>query len=65
MTEFTINDKTYDSEKISDQAKYLLSQVQSTLAKLRDLKREIDLNQIAHEGFKNLLAEELEKEEGV
>lgn len=57
----TINDKSYDIEELSDEAKTLLKNVSYTDAKLTDLKREIAVVQTARNAYLQALSISAEK----
>jgi len=57
----TINDKTYDIEELSDEAKNLLANVRYADAKLTDLKREIAVVQTARNAYLQALSVSAEK----
>jgi len=57
------NDKSYVIEELSDQAKYLISQVQDLGNQIASTKGRLDQLEVAQRGFTNMLGEELNKEE--
>jgi len=64
MTDITFNDKKYIVEDLSERAQYIVSQINDIQHELAMEKSKIDRLEVANNGFKQLLAEELEKEEG-
>jgi len=57
------NDKSYVIEELSDQAKYIISQVQDLGTQIASTKARLDQLEVAQRGFTNMLGEELNKEE--
>ncbi len=57
----TINDKSYDIEELSDEAKNLLANVRFADAKLKDLQREVAVVQTARNAYLQALALSAEK----
>ena len=69
MTEVTekatlqLNDKNYVIEDLSDQAKYIVAQLQDLKAQEAQTKAKLDQVTVAAEGFKNLLEKQIEEDE--
>jgi hypothetical protein len=64
MTDITFNDKKYIVEDLPERAQYIVSQINDIQNELAMEKSKIDRLEVANNGFKQLLAQELEKEEG-
>jgi len=64
MTDITFNDKKYTVEDLSERARYMVAQIEEIQNELAIEKAKIDRLEVASNGFKQLLADELEKEEG-
>lgn len=58
------DDKTYIIEDLSDQAKYLVSQLQDLNQQASASRAKLDQIEVAKRGFTDMLEEELSKEEG-
>lgn len=56
------DDKNYVIEDLSDQAKYLVSQIQDLMQQAQATKARLDQVEVARKGFEDLLRTELEKE---
>ena len=69
MTEVTdkatlqLNDKNYVIEDLSDQAKYIVAQLQDLKNQEAQTKAKLDQVTVAAEGFKNLLEKQIEEDE--
>jgi len=57
------NDKSYVIEELSDQAKYIVNQLQDLGNQIASTKGRLDQLEVAQRGFTNMLGEELNKEE--
>lgn len=57
----TIDDKEYNVDEFSDQAKYLLHHIQDVETQATDLKQKLEQLEVTQMGFIRLLKEELEK----
>jgi len=57
------NDKSYVIEELSDQAKYIVNQIQDLGNQIASTKGRLDQLEVAQRGFTNMLGEELNKEE--
>jgi len=57
------NDKSYVIEELSDQAKYIVNQIQDLGTQIASTKARLDQLEVAQRGFTNMLGEELNKEE--
>lgn len=55
----TVEDKTYDLEKLSDEARQMLVNVQAAEHELRELDRKAAIAQTAHAAYMNALKEAL------
>jgi hypothetical protein len=67
MTEFTFKDKAYDTETVSERAKYFITQINYIQDELYKERCKIDRLELSNKAFNELLEVELgeeEKEEG-
>jgi hypothetical protein len=63
MGKIKINDKEYETEDLSDQAKQAISMLAMTDNKIRELQRDINICQAAQGVYTRILQEQLPKEE--
>ena len=59
----TFNDKNYIIEDMSDQARYIVAQLQDLQAQESQAAARLDQVKVATDGFKTLLSAQLEKDE--
>ena len=68
MTDITFNGKQYNSEEISEKARYFVGQLNYIQEEIFKLRSKIDRLELANEAFNKFLTDELEgedeKEEG-
>jgi len=57
------NDKNYIIEDMSDQARYIVAQLQDLQSQEGQMKAKLDQITVAAEGFKNLLNKQIEEDE--
>ena len=57
------NDKNYIIEDMSDQARYIVAQLQDLQTQEGQMKAKLDQITVAAEGFKNLLNKQIEEDE--
>ena len=57
----SFNDQNYVIDDLSDQAKYIVAQLQDLEQQLTGTRARLDQLEVAKNGFTNLLQEELEK----
>ena len=57
------NDKNYIIEDMSDQARYIVAQLQDLQTQEGQMKAKLDQITVATEGFKNLLTKQIEEDE--
>jgi len=57
------NDKNYIIEDMSDQARYIVAQLQDLQSQEGQMKAKLDQITVAAEGFKNLLTKQIEEDE--
>ena len=55
-----IDDTEYAFDDLSEKAKYVLTHMQELKIKLNNLRRKIDKEQMAYDGFANILKSEIE-----
>lgn len=58
----TIDDKEYNVDEFSDQAKYFLHHIQDVEAQAKETKQKLEQLEVTQLGFVKLLKEELEKD---
>jgi hypothetical protein len=58
------NDQTYVIEDLSDNAKYLVGQIQDLMQQKTATQARLDQVEVARRGFEGLLQQELNEEEG-
>lgn len=57
------DDKNYDIEDLSDQARYIVAQLQDLAQQESSTKAKLDQITVASEGFKNLLRNQIAEDE--
>jgi len=57
------NDKNYIIEDMSDQARYIVAQLQDLQAQEGQMKAKLDQITVATQGFKDLLQKQIEEDE--
>jgi len=63
MTEITFNDKTYDTENLSNKAQYIVKQIEDLQGQSLGTRARLEQIEMSIKGFKELLADELEPSE--
>jgi len=63
MTEFTFKDKAYNTETVSEKAKYFISQINYIQDEIYKARSKIDRLELSNKAFNEFLEIELEKEE--